>query len=141
MNDDQLQDARLRALAQRLGMQAAERLDVEGAAQAVVRRLREQPRAERRTRLPAVWLSLAAAVVLLLGAGVVWQSVRSRTHSGSAAMAPAGLDLKDLSADQLRDVLRTLDRPFDGDSAGSVDAGIDDLTAPELRRVLRSLEG
>jgi hypothetical protein len=142
VNDDRLQDAELRELAQRLGMEAAARLDVEQVAQAVVRRLREQPRLARWTRRAPVWVALAAGLVLLLGAGVALQSVRRHAESrATAAVAPAGLDLSELTADQLRDVLRTLDRPFDGASAGSVDAGLDDLTTPELRKVLRSLEG
>ena len=42
--DEELQDARLRELARLLGAGAAERLDVERTAQAVVTRLRQQPR-------------------------------------------------------------------------------------------------
>ena len=142
MNDDQLHDAELRELAQRLGTEAAARLDVEQVAQAVVRRLREQPRQTRWIRRAPVWIALAAGLVLLLGAGVALQSVRRHTESRAvAALAPAGLDLSELSANQLRDVLSTLNRSLDSASAGFVDAGLDDLTVPELRSVLRSLEG
>ena len=137
MNDQPLQDTRLRALAQLLGAEAAERLDVERTAQAVVRRLRDEPRAVHIRLLPA-WLSLAATIVVLFGgAGLVWRSLRP---DGSAP-APAGLDLNNLSADQLREVLNAVDQPLDVAPAGSGETGLDDLTPRELRRLLRALEG
>ena len=49
MNDDAtLHDAKLQEVARRLGAHAAERLDVERTAQAVVARLRTEPRAQVR---------------------------------------------------------------------------------------------
>jgi hypothetical protein len=136
VNDQPLQDTRLRAVAQLLGAEAAERLDVERAAQAVVRRLRDEPRAVR-IRLPRAWLPLAATIALVLGGGVVWRSLRP---DGSAP-APAGLDLNNLSADQLREVLNAVDQPLDVAPAGAAETGLDDLTPRELRRLLRALEG
>ena len=138
MNDQPLQDTRLRVLAQLLGAEAAERLDVERTAQAVVRRLRDQPRAVRIRLLPA-WLSLAATIVVVLGGGLVWRSLRP---NGSApVLAPAGLDLNNLSADELREVLSTVDQPLDVEPTGSTETGLDDLTPRELRNLLRALEG
>jgi hypothetical protein len=136
VNDEPLQDTGLRALAQLLGAGAAERLDPERAAQAVVRRLRDEPRAVRIRLLPA-WLPLAATIVVVLGAGLVWRSLRP---DGSAP-APAGLDLNNLSADQLRAVLNAVDQPLDVAPTGSAETGLDDLTPRELRRLLRALEG
>ncbi|PYP74941.1 MAG: hypothetical protein DMD41_00005, partial [Gemmatimonadetes bacterium] len=73
MNDHETQDERLHELARRLGVRAAERLDVERTAAAVVRRLREQPAATPAWWVRPAWLRLAAAVVLLLGGAVVYR--------------------------------------------------------------------
>jgi hypothetical protein len=140
VNDGPLQDAQLRALAQQLGAEGAERLDVERIAQAVVRRLRDEPRAVGTRSLPT-WLSVAAAVVLMLGGGLMWRSVRPGGSAPATALAPAGLDLNSLSADQLREVLNAVDQPLDVEPAGAAETGLDDLTPRELRRLLRALEG
>jgi hypothetical protein len=135
-----LDDTELRALARQLGAGQAERLDLEKTAAAVVHRLRtERPRAERAHPL-RTWLSLAAALVLLLGGGLVWQRGRHGQATASIA-APAGLDLSTLSADQLHDLLNAVDQPLEDDPAGSSDTGIDDLTPSELRTLLGALEG
>ncbi|HUL04478.1 MAG TPA: hypothetical protein VLV16_14750 [Gemmatimonadales bacterium] len=131
---DDLDDARLRELAQRLGARAADTLDVERTAAAVLERLREAP---ARRRMP-IWLPIAAGLVLLLGAGVVWRA----THRAPApAVAAAGYDLKTLSPDQLRQLLQVIDQPLDVDSVTADDTTWDDLTAPELRHLLAVLEG
>lgn len=139
MNDQPLQDANLRDLAQQLGVRAAERLDPEQTAQAVVRRLRE-PRHAPNTRWQPLWLSAAATVALLLTGGLVWRSVRP-VAPAPATVGQAALDLNDLSAEQLRDVLNAVEHPLDVDASGSVETGIDDLTPGELRTLLHALEG
>ncbi len=140
MNRDDLQDAELRAIAQGLGARAAERLDVEAAAQAVLERLRQTPRTVHWTRRRPVWLSLAAAAVLLLGTSAVLRNVRHHARPVPGIGGPAGVDLNDLSPDQLREVLSTFDQSWD-DAASSADTEWEDLSAPELRSLLRSLEG
>ena len=78
MNDDtRLHDDELREVAQRLGARAAERLDVERTAQAVVTRLRTEPRADVRVLgwIQPVWLRIAALLVLAAGAGVIGRSL------------------------------------------------------------------
>lgn len=136
MTRDDLDDARLRELAQRLGARAAERLDVEHTAAAVLERLRQSPATHR---MPS-WLAIAAGLVLLLGAGAVWRVVR-RQPTSVPAVAAAGIDLKTLSADQLREVLNVIDQPLDVDSVPVEEPGLDDLSAPELRKLLKVLEG
>jgi hypothetical protein len=143
VNDDPLQDGELRDVARRLGARAAERLDVERTAAAVLRRLAEKPRREPWTHEPAVWLRLAAAVALLLGAGTLLHTRRRP----AAQSVVAGVEVNDLSAEQLRDVLKTVDQSVDDETTGAAGAlgatetELDDLTAPELRTLLRTLEG
>ena len=49
-------------------------------------------------------------------------------------------DLNDLSADDLRQLLATLDETLDADAAGDTDAGLEGLDAQQLRELLRTLE-
>lgn len=138
MNDD----AKLHDVAKRLGAQAAERIDVEMTARAVLKRLREQP-AARPAWVQTAWLRIAAALVIVVGgAFAVRQLWPGNEHRGDVAHFVAD-DLNDLSADQLRDVLATLDETLDRPSTvlpeGSAD--FDELDAQQLRAVLRTLEG
>ena len=132
----------LEKLAQRLGARAAEQLDVERTAQAVVTRLREAPRVSVVTRLwmQSAWLKVA--VVLLLGTGAVTKALWRPQALAPAGGEAAAAGLNDLSTDQLQQLLEVVDTPADG--AAPVyppDASLDDLTAPQLRELLRSLEG
>jgi len=138
MNDD---DARLQEIAKRLGARAAERLDVDQTARAVVERLREQP-AVRSAWVRPAWLRIAAALVILAGGAFAMRQVWSGSDQDHAAHFVAD-DLRDLSADQLRDVLATLDETLTRDSTALPDgtADMDELDAQQLRAVLRSLEG
>jgi hypothetical protein len=142
VNDQPLHDEELRALARQLGADAAERLDVERTAQTVLRRLREEPRVVREKPPLRTWLPLAAAVALLLGGGLVWRGRQPAPGSATAtAIAPAVLDLSTLSADQLRELLDTMDQVLDVEPNGSSESGLDDLTPGELRSLLSTLEG
>ena len=142
MTDQPLDDAELRALAQRVGVEPAARLDVEKTAAAVVRRLRDQQPPVARPRPRWIWMSAAAAVALLLGAGFVWRrGQHTERPAPEVASAAGGFDLSTLSPDQLRDLLNTLDQPFEIQPADSSDAGLDDLTPSELRALLGALEG
>jgi hypothetical protein len=138
MNDD---DAKLQEIAKRLGARAAERLDVAQTARAVLERLREQPAAPSAWVQPA-WLRIAAALVILVGGAVGLRQVWRGYGDDHAAHFVAD-DLRDLSADQLRDVLATLDETLTRDSTALPDGSgdIDELDAQQLRAVLRSLEG
>src|SRR5205807_3563877 len=98
MKDDAtFHEAKLQELAQRLGTRAAERLDVERTAQAVVARLHEEARAPARPSVwsqPA-WLKIAAALVIVVGAGAVARGVR---QAPSGATGPVEtVDLSDMS--------------------------------------------
>src|SRR6266702_3033210 len=82
-DDDTLQDDKLQEVARRLGGRAAERLDVEGTAQAVVARLRTEPRAEIRVLgwIRPAWLRIAAMLVIVVGGGVVALNVWTSPHT------------------------------------------------------------
>jgi hypothetical protein len=138
-------DRDLEKLAQRLGARAAERLDVERLAQAVVTRLREEPRVTAGSWLwkgPA-WLRIAAAIVLLLGAALAVRGLLHEPSTTSAVAVPLDGDLSDLTADQLRETMSSLDQPLIDDTAGegSIDGALEALNKNELRTLLRTLEG
>lgn len=135
MNDDELEK-----LAQRLGARAAERLDVEATARAVVERLRAERAAGERIGvwLPRQWLRIAAALVIAVGGGALALRI-IRTNPPTVASVPADLD--GLSTEQLKQVLDGVEQP-DGDVSVPVqDVSLDDLNAVELRALLESLEG
>jgi ParB-like chromosome segregation protein Spo0J len=143
MTDDRMDDARVEELARRLGAGAAERLNVERLAGAVVERLRNEPKVERRGPSPwwmqPKWLRAAAVVVLMVGVGLL---VRGRMQSGSRHTARyIAEELRDLSTSQLREVLVTLDETLEAASPSSSDDDLNDLTTEQLQAVLRSLEG
>jgi hypothetical protein len=136
MNND---DAKLEDIAKRLGAHAAERIDVEKTARAVVERLREQP-AARAPWVQAAWLRIAAALVIVVGGAIAVRQVGPRNEQHVAAHFVAD-DLNDLSADELRDVLATLENTLDSTALPDGNAEMDELDAQQLRAVLRSLEG
>jgi hypothetical protein len=140
MNDD----SKLENLAKRLGHRAADRLDVEATARKVIERLREQP-VRRSAWVPQTWLRIAAALVIVVGGGVVATRLTPGRRPG-VSPAHAHLvadDLSDLSTDELRDVLSTFDEMIRTDSVAVPDSSTDfrELDAQQLRAVLRSLEG
>jgi hypothetical protein len=145
MNDDAtLQDGKLQEIARRLGAGPAERLDVERAAQAVVTRLRTEPRAELRVLgwIRPAWLRIAAALVMVLGAGVVALNVRTPSFTTSLPAASTGGELSELSGDELRAVLDELGQARgEQQPVSAQDVGLEDLSAPQLRALLESLEG
>jgi len=144
-HDDE-HDAALRELAQRLGAQAAERLDVERTVQAVVARLKQQPRAARWRRLEPAWLRIAAAAMIVVAVGLVGRSISRASSLRQVAgfVEPAGGDLNDLSAAQLQELLQTVEQggaDQGGEAVSAQDVGLEDLSTSELRALLQSLEG
>jgi hypothetical protein len=143
VNEDQeLHDASLRELARRLGARAAERLDVERTAQAVVSRLRERPGvtvAEWVGMQPAR-LKIAAALVLLLGAGLITRGLLTERAPSTAVVLPLGLDLTMLTADELREAIGALEQPLSEETTEALDAGLESLNATQLRALLRAME-
>ena len=145
MNDDPtLDDGKLQEVARRLGARAADRLDVERTAQAVVTRLRTEPRADIRVlgRIRPAWLRIAAALVLLVGAGVVALNVRVPLFTTPVPAATASGELSELSGDELRAVLEAVGQAGgEQQEVSPQDLSLEDLSAPQLRALLESLEG
>lgn len=132
MNDQELEQ-----LAQRLGNRAAERLDVEATARAVVDRLRQAPEREPVRWIKPEWLQIAAVLALLLGAGIVLQPAHGPAgESASYALA----DLSDLTAAELTQILGNLERTLEGDGTEDQSLDLEDLTPAQLQALLRSLE-
>ncbi len=132
---------RLESLAKGLGTEAAARLNVEATARKVVERLREQP-VPRTVWIQQTWLRIAAALVIVLGGGMVIRQNLVRSGSAHATHLVAD-DLNDLSTDELRDVLAAFDEMINSDSVAVPEGSTDlhELDAQQLRAVLRSLEG
>jgi len=143
LNSHEMSDAKLQEVAQRLGARAAERLDVERAAQAVVDRLRTEPGAEVRVGwIRPAWLRIAALLVMVVGAGVVALNVRIPGFMPPVPSATAGGELSELSGDELREVLQSVAQLGGEQQALSAqDVGLDELSASQLRALLESLGG
>ena len=140
MKPHEIEDPKLQELARQLGVKAAGRLDVERMAQTVVAGLRRPaPAPAWLVWTQVAWVRAAAMVVLLVGIGVVMQP-RTEPVRGAWEDPPAGA-VQDLSADQLNRVLDELDQPVDVTAPASEDAGLEDLSEPQLRALLKSLEG
>lgn len=140
MKPHEIEDPKLQELARKLGAQAAERLDIERTAQAVLAELRRPAR--ERTWLvwtQVAWVRAAAMVVLLLGIGFAMQPATESVRT--AWDDPPASAVQDLSADQLTRVLDELDQPVDVSVPTPEDAGVEDLSEPQLRALLKSLEG
>jgi hypothetical protein len=130
----------LQELAQRLGARAAERLDVERTARAVVERLRTEPRAEVWVWMRPAWLRIAAAIVVLAGAAAVAIEVRTAPPLPSSVAAGSG-ELRDLSAVQLQEVLEAVGQQDEEQpTVSAFEVGLEELSAPQLRALLESLE-
>ena len=140
MKQHDIEDPRLQELARKLGVRAAERLDVERTTLAVLSQLQQAKR--QRTWLvwtQVAWVRAAAMVVLLVGIGVVMQP-RAASVRTAWDEPPAGA-VQELSADQLNRMLDELDQPVDITVPAPEDAGLEDLSEPQLRTLLQSLEG
>ena len=66
--------------------------------------------------------------------------VRNGTTPEVASVG-AGAELNDLSTEQLRAVLETVEQPAPEEAISAQDVSLEDLSAPQLRALLESLEG
>ena len=133
MNEPEIPET-LATLARQLGARAADRIDPERTAAAVLERLREAPDVRRPWQ--PVWLAIAASLVLLVGAGAI--AHRQFRHPAETV----AVDVSGLSAHQLGEVLQVMDQtdvtPVDEDSS-TIESGVEELTPAELRSLLSSI--
>jgi hypothetical protein len=128
----------LESLAKRLGVESAERLDVDRVAERVVARLRAD-----RDR-PPIWASrstlwrAAAAAALLVTAGVLARHTLQRGPSEQVANANVPV-LGGLSTDELQEVFDSL--ALDAPVHEAVSGGLESLTEAQLKELLRLMEG
>lgn len=141
-------DQELRQVAQRLGAAAADRLDVERTAQAVLARLRA---GDATTRSPIqwmqpAWMRAAAVVVVMLGAGLlIYYHIDHPTTASSGSDSTVTGSTTDVLADfspgQLQDVLVALNDSVEtAPAVHAGDAGVEDLSESQLQSLLRSME-
>ena len=146
LDHDDVHDEELRHAAQRLGAAAADRLDVERTAQAVVARLRagDAPARPPISWMQPAWMRAAAGVVLILGAGLlVYWRLHQPPQTGdvpSVAVASAG-EFEDVTSGQLREVLDGLDKTVEmTPTVHAGEAGVEDLSEPQLQSLLKTME-
>ncbi len=132
-----IDNGQLEHLARRLGDEEARRIDPEATARAVLRRLREAPRPGRWWRRPAV-LRVAAAAVILLAGAVGLERVLSR-GAGPDPSYPILVELADLGADDLAEVLDSL--VFEAPVSELVSGGLGALSEAQLREILAVMDG
>ena len=108
---------------------------MEGAARAVVERLRAERRREGWRWMRPTWVRIAAALALLIGGALV-----ARGTFRPRVVIPSGADLSGLSAAQLQELLAGLDQTLSGSASDTLD-DLDGLTEEQLRAVIESLEG
>lgn len=135
-----MNEQELLPLARKLGAARAERVDVERIVRGVAAGLREQPQSRRVWWIRPAILRVAAAAMLLLGAGLIW---RGRVQPAGPVHPDHYIfeDLNGLSSDQLRDVLTTLDQTLQVGGDVPADEDLNDLSPAQLRAVLESIEG
>jgi hypothetical protein len=143
---DGVHDEALRQVARRLGAEAADRLDVERTAQAVVARLRagDAPARSPIRWMQPGWLRVAAGVVLIIGAGLlVYRRLHLPPETGvvpQVAVAPPG-EFLDFTSGQLQDVLNGLDSTVEmTPTVHAGEAGVEDLSEPQLQSLLKAME-
>lgn len=144
---DNLHDEDLRQAARRIGHAAAERLDVEKTAQAVLTRLRAggTPARSPIHWLQPAWMRAAAVVVLMVGTGILigrgfHEPAPSAGIDSTVALA-AGGEFADFTSGQLQDVLTGLEEPTEMTPAvHAAEAGVEDLSEPQLQSLLKAME-
>lgn len=137
-----MEDREIERAVQRIGAEAAARLDVERVAAGVLARLRAD-RTERPGARPAWWtapllLRLAAVLVVLAAGGV---ALRGALHHPAAT--PAGIvavpGLRELTDDELIEVFDSLG--VEAPVHEGLAAGLESLNESQLKELLSLMEG
>ncbi|HKI95859.1 MAG TPA: hypothetical protein VJ992_11280 [Gemmatimonadales bacterium] len=132
----------LERMAARLGVAAAERLDVDATAEAVLRRLRaERPLPLRLIRRWRPIVAIAATLtVAALGGGLIYRASTGAEPGPMVTVQPPTVpSIEALSAPQLDQVLDSLD--IEAPAHEHLAASIEDLDASQLKDLLQRMEG
>jgi hypothetical protein len=132
-----MDERQIERMAKDLGARAASRIDVEKTAQAVIRRVKEQPTPVVWWRRMPVLQSVAAAAVVVLVAGVLL--VGQIGGGGEVFEPPALAELQALSTEELEEVYDSL--VFDAPVYESATYGLYDMNEEQLRELLDLMEG
>jgi hypothetical protein len=140
-DSDGVHDEALRQVARRLGTGAADRLDVEQTAQTVVARLRagDAPARSPIHWMQPAWLRVAAVVVVMIGVGVVYRVLHPVVQPQVTQPDSVNLELAALLPSQLQDVIAGLDQPVEMPTVHAGEAGVEDLSEPELQSLLNAI--
>lgn len=132
-----IDENQIEKLAPQLGANRAARVDPEGTALAVVARLRTRRGRERRWWVEFRVLRAAAAVILIVGSGLVLTEAR-KSSTGTIPFA-VPVALQQLGNSELNEVLDSLasEAPISEYLSGD----LDELSESELQELLAIMEG
>ena len=132
-----MDDKTLERIASRLGDEAAERIDVEATARAVLERLRSEPERVPWWRQVRVIQAAAAAVVILAAGLLVFNRGGDEVEFLGGEVVPVAIE--SLSADELEEVVDSLF--FEAPVYEQVAIGLQDLDESQLVELLDLMEG
>ena len=132
-----IDENQIEKLAPQLGANRAARVDPEGTALAVVARLRTRRGRERRWWVEFRVLRAAAAVILIVGSGLVLTEARKPSTGTTPFAVPVAL--QQLGNSELNEVLDSLasEAPISEYLSGD----LDELSESELQELLAIMEG
>lgn len=132
-----MDERRIEQLARQLGDDRGSRVDPDAIAEAVMARLRNHTNRERRWTVEFKVLRAAAAIILVVGSGLVLNEVRQQPSDPPSFGVPVALE--GLGTSELEQVLDSLD--YEAPTSEFVASGLNDLSESELQELLATMEG
>lgn len=132
-----MDERRIEQLARHLGDDRGNGVDPDAMAEAVVARLRSHANRERRWAIEFKVLRAAAAIILIVGSGLVLNEARQQPSGPSSFGVPVALE--GLGTNELEQVLDSLD--YEAPTSELVASGLNDLSESELQELLATMEG
>ena len=132
-----MDDQQLEQLARRLGSRAAEKLDVDETAMAVVERLKSEPvRLVWWRRAPRLSM-MAAAAVIVLAIGILADDGGGDPSATDLNVEPTPLELQALSDYELEEVFDSLS--FEAPVSELAAVSLEDLSVGQLEELLQTM--
>ncbi len=132
-----MDEHRIEQLARQLGNDRGSGVDPDATAEAVVARLRSHANRERRWTVEFKVLRAAAAIILVVGSGLVLNEARQQPSDPSSLGVPVALE--GLGTSELEQVLDSLD--YEAPTSEFAAGGLNDLSEGELQELLATMEG